>query len=245
MMKLFAKPKIPAAVLVRAEGRPIRVEVRVSARARSYRLAIPHRGNPVLTVPTHARWPDAEAFLDRQVAWLAARVKRAAPAVRFVDGASVPVRGLAHRIVATGRVRGRVEPGLEAGAPALFVPGLPEHLGRRLTDWLKAEALADLEARVAVHAATLGVRAASIRLRAQATRWGSCSSEGRLNFNWRLILAPPHVLDYVAAHEVAHLLEMNHSPAFWRTVEKALPDMAAGRAWLKAHGNELMAIGED
>jgi predicted metal-dependent hydrolase len=245
MMKLFARSKIPETVLVRAEGQPIRVAVRVSARARSYRLAIPHRGDPVLTVPAHARWPEAEAFLDRQTAWLAARIKRAAPATPFVDGATVPVRGVAHRIVATGRVRGRVEPGLDAGVPVLFVPGLPEHLCRRLTDWLKAEALADLEARVAVHTGTLGVRAASIRLRAQATRWGSCSSQGRLNFNWRLILAPPHVLDYVAAHEVAHLLEMNHSPAFWRTVEKALPDMAAGRAWLKAHGNELMAIGED
>jgi len=245
MMKLFAKPKIPETVFVRADGRPIRVAVRVSSRARSYRLAIPHRGDPVLTVPAHARWPDAEAFLGRQAAWLAARVKRAAPAVPFVDGAIVPVRGLGHRIVATNKVRGRVEAGVDDGAPVLFVPGLPEHLGRRLTDWLKAEALADLEARVAVHAGTLGVRAAAVRLRAQATRWGSCSSAGRLNFNWRLILAPPHVLDYVAAHEVAHLLEMNHSPAFWRTVERALPDMASGRAWLKAHGSELMAIGED
>jgi predicted metal-dependent hydrolase len=245
MMKLFARPKIPEAVFVRADGRPIRVAVRVSGRARSYRLAIPHRGDPVLTVPAHARWPDAAAFLDRQAGWLAARVKRAAPAVRFIDGATVPVRGHDHRIVATGRLRGRVEIGLDEDVPALFVPGLPEHLGRRLTDWLKTEALADLEARVAAHTQTLGVRAASIRLRAQATRWGSCSSQGRLNFNWRLILAPPHVLDYVAAHEVAHLLEMNHSPAFWRTVEKALPGMAAGRAWLKAHGNELMAIGED
>jgi predicted metal-dependent hydrolase len=246
MMKLFARPKIPEAVFVRAFGQPIRVAVRVSARARSYRLAIPHRGDPVLTLPAHARWPEAEAFLDRQTAWLAARIKRAAPAIPFVDGATVPVRGLAHRIVATGRVRGRVEVGCDdAGVPVLFVPGLPEHLGRRLTDWLRAEALADLEARVAIHTQTLGVRAASIRLRAQATRWGSCSSQGRLNFNWRLILAPPHVLDYVAAHEVAHLLEMNHSPAFWRNVERALPGMAAGRAWLKAHGSELMAIGAD
>jgi predicted metal-dependent hydrolase len=244
-MKLFAKPKIPEAVFVRADDRPIRVAVRVSARARSYRLAIPHRGDPVLTIPAGARWPDAEAFLGRQTAWLAARVKRAAPTVPFMDGAVVPVRGRDHRIVATGGLRGRVEVGIDSGAPALFVPGLPEHLARRLTDWLKAEALADLEARVAVHTRVLGVRASAIRLRAQSTRWGSCSSQGRLNFNWRLILAPPHVLDYVAAHEVAHLLEMNHSPAFWRTVERALPDMAAGRAWLKAHGSELMAIGTD
>jgi predicted metal-dependent hydrolase len=245
MISLFSKPKFPEAAFARAEGGPIRVAVRVSSRARSYRLSIPHRGDPVLTVPQYARWPDAEAFLNRQAAWLAARIKRAAPAVPFAEGSVVPVRGVGHLVMATNVVRGRVASGTHEGAPALFVPGTAEHRARRLTDWLKAEALRDLEARVAIHTQTLGVRASAVRLRAQSTRWGSCSSQGRLNFNWRLILAPPHVLDYVAAHEVAHLLEMNHSPAFWRAVEKALPDMARGRAWLKAHGGELMAIGED
>ncbi len=81
----------------------------------------------------------------------------------------------------------------------------------------------------------------AITLRSQSSRWGSCSSSGNINYNWRLILAPPHVLDYVAAHEVAHLVEMNHSAAFWTTVERTLPDMARGRAWLKAHGRDLMA----
>jgi hypothetical protein len=245
MISLFSKPKFPEAAFARGESGPIRVAVRVSKRARSYRLSIPHRGDPVLTVPQHARWPDAEAFLNRQTGWLAARIKRVAPAVHFSDGSVVPVRGIGHLIVATNKVRGRVAAGTAEQGPALFVPGAPEHRARRLTDWLKAEALRDLEARVAIHTQTLGVRASAVRLRAQATRWGSCSSQGRLNFNWRLILAPPHVLDYVAAHEVAHLLEMNHSPAFWRTVEKALPSMASGRAWLKAHGGELMAMGED
>jgi len=83
----------------------------------------------------------------------------------------------------------------------------------------------------------------AISMRSQSTRWGSCSSTGKLNFNWRLILAPPYVLDYVAAHEVAHLVQMNHSTAFWRTVEKALPTMARGRDWLKEHGRELMVYG--
>ena len=85
------------------------------------------------------------------------------------------------------------------------------------------------------------VEVRQVRLRSQSSRWGSCSSTGNINYNWRLILAPPHVLDYVAAHEVAHLVEMNHSPAFWATVERALPDMDRGRAWLKAHGRDLMA----
>ena len=80
-------------------------------------------------------------------------------------------------------------------------------------------------------------------MRSQSTRWGSCSTTGRLNFNWRLVLAPPFVLDYVAAHEVAHLVEMNHSDAFWRVVEKTLPDMERGREWLRVNGRELMVYG--
>ncbi|HTJ57970.1 MAG TPA: SprT family zinc-dependent metalloprotease [Devosiaceae bacterium] len=242
MIALFQK-QWPASTEARIDGKAIAVAVRVSERARSYRLSIPHHGSPVLTVPRHGRWSEAVAFLNRHTPWLAARLKHAATPVVFADGARVPVRGVEHLIVGTGKLRGRVEAMDIEGAPALLVPGEPEHQGRRLTDWLKAEAQRDLEARVAVHAATLGVTAKSVRLRSQSTRWGSCASSGRLNFNWRLILAPPHVLDYVAAHEVAHLVEMNHSPAFWAATAKALPDMARGRAWLKAHGGQLMAYG--
>jgi predicted metal-dependent hydrolase len=245
MINLFAKPRFPDSTEARIGGRAVPVAVRVSARARSYRLSIPHHGRPVLTVPRHGRWAEAQAFLNRHSAWLEARLKRVVPRIAFAEGALVPVRDVEHLVIATGRLRGRVEAGAYQGAPTLLVPGAPEHLGRRLTDWLKAEAQRDLEARVAVHAARLGVIARSVRLRSQATRWGSCASTGRLNFNWRLILAPPFVLDYVAAHEVAHLVEMNHSPAFWRTVEKIRPDMARGRAWLKAHGGRLMAYGQE
>lgn len=242
MIALLQK-KWPEATEARIDGRLVRIAVRVSARARSYRLSIPHHGGPVLTVPRHGRWSEAEAFLNRQIGWLAARLKRAAAPVSFEAGARVPVRGVPHLIVATGRVRGRVEPTEIEDEPALLVPGEPQHQARRLADWLKEEAQRDLDERVMVHTGRLGVVAKSVRLRGQSTRWGSCSSAGRLNFNWRLILAPPFVLDYVAAHEVAHLVEMNHSAAFWATVEKTLPDMSRGRAWLKAHGGQLMAYG--
>ena len=126
---------------------------------------------------------------------------------------------------------------------ALLVPGETEHRSRRLTDWLKGEASAELAKRCAVHAGNLGVEVKSISMRSQSTRWGSCSSTGKLNFNWRLILAPPFVLDYVAAHEVAHLLEMNHSQDFWDVVERTLPTMERGREWLRVHGRELMVYG--
>lgn len=242
MIALFQKP-IPTTAETSIDGRQVAVTVRVNPRARHYRLSIPHGGPPVLTVPRNGRWRDAEAFLERQKSWLAVRLRRVAEPVIFAPGAMVPLRGIDHLLVATGKVRGRVEPGSVEGRPALLVPGEPAHQQRRLIDWLKTEAQRDLDQQVAVHARTLGVTVKSVAMRSQSTRWGSCSSSGRLNFNWRLVLAPPFVLDYVAAHEVAHLVEMNHSPAFWRTVEQALPDMARGRAWLKAHGRQLMVYG--
>jgi len=236
------KPKIPASTELRIDGRMVSVAVRIHARARSYRLSLPTSG-PVLTLPPNGKWPEAEAFLLRHINWLAARINRAPEAVHLGDGGTVPLRGTRHRIIGTGKVRGRVEPSVVDGESVLLVPGDPAHQARRLVDWLKAEAAIDLAARTAIHAERLGVTVRSIKMRSQSSRWGSCSSTGNLNYNWRLIIAPPHVLDYVAAHEVAHLVEMNHSEQFWATVKRTLPDMERGRAWLKAHGRELMLYG--
>ena len=244
-MNLFfrAKAKIPASTVVEIDGAPVVVAVRVNARARSYRLSIPHSGGPLLTLPPHGKWAEAEAFLLRHHNWLAARLHRAPAGARFSHGGVVPLRGVDHRIVGTGRIRGRVEVAEMDGEKVLLVPGETAHQARRLTDWLKDEAQADLAGRTAIHAARLGVTVKNVRMRSQSSRWGSCSSSGNINYNWRLVLAPPFVLDYVAAHEVAHLVEMNHSPAFWATVKRTLPDMERGRAWLKAHGRQLMAHG--
>jgi predicted metal-dependent hydrolase len=242
MLKLL-RQNFPEAVETEVDGRAVAVVVRISQRARNYRLSIPHSGGPVLTIPAHGRWAEAESFLRRHTGWLAARLERAPRPVAFVTGAIVPVRGVPHRIRGTGRVRGQVEVERGEGQAILHVPGTPEHRPRRLVDWLKAEAERDLRRRVGVHARALGVTVKAVRLRAQSTRWGSCSSRGSLSFNWRLILAPPFVLDYVAAHEVAHLVEMNHSAAFWRTVARICPNTERGRAWLRAHGAELMAYG--
>jgi predicted metal-dependent hydrolase len=244
-MNLFfrAKAKIPASTTIEIDGAPVTVTVRVNARARSYRLSIPHSGGPLLTLPPHGKWVEAEAFLARHRNWLAARIRRAPEATSFADGGTVPLRGVDHRIVGTGRVRGRVEVAEMDGETVVLVPGDIAHQARRLTDWLKEQAQADLAARTAIHAARLGVTVKSVRMRSQSSRWGSCSSSGNINYNWRLVLAPPFVLDYVAAHEVAHLVEMNHSAAFWATVKRTLPDMEKGRAWLKAHGRQLMVYG--
>ena len=230
----------PRTTQLTLDGVEVSIAVKVSKRARSFRLSLPAAG-PLLTLPEGARWADAEAFLYRHRHWLAARLPRTALAQRLEAGARLPLRGVPHLVVATGALRGRVEAGGSDAGPVLHVPGDMAHQPRRLYDWLKAEALADLTAQSAFHARRLCVEVKQVRLRSQSSRWGSCSSSGNINYNWRLILAPPHVLDYVAAHEVAHLVEMNHSPAFWATVERTLPDMDRGRAWLKAHGRELMA----
>lgn len=238
----FGKQKWPEVTSAQVDGQTVDVVVRVHARAKHYRLAINAGGKPVLTVPPHGRWGEAEDFLNRHQGWLAARLKRAPGGIAFVDGAVIPVRGTDHLIVAAEKVRGQVEIIAEE-RPVLLVPGGPKHMSRRLLDWLKREAKADLEEAVALHAENLSVRPTGLTMRDQSTRWGSCSSAGRLNFNWRLVLAPPFVLDYVAAHEVAHMVEMNHSAAFWSTVTSTLPDMDRGRAWLKAHGRKLMVYG--
>lgn len=232
--------KPPSITHIDLDGVRTSVTVKTSKRARSFRLSLPVSG-PLLTVPEGARWTDAQAFLNRHRHWLAARLPRNAQAQMLRVGATLPLRGVPHLIVAAGTLRGRVEIGTEEEKSILRVPGAAEHQPRRLYDWLRAEALSDLETRTALHAGQLAVEVRQVRLRSQASRWGSCSSAGNISYNWRLVLAPPFVLDYVAAHEVAHLVEMNHSPAFWATVARTLPDMERGRSWLKAHGRALMA----
>jgi predicted metal-dependent hydrolase len=126
----------------------------------------------------------------------------------------------------------------------VIVPGAPEHLPRRLTDFLKAEARREIAARAAAKAATLGRPIAALTLRDTRSRWGSCSRSGRVAFSWRLILAPEWVLDYVVAHEVAHLAELNHGPRFWTACAGLTDsDVKTARAWLKRHGAELHAYG--
>ncbi len=127
----------------------------------------------------------------------------------------------------------------------LLVAGREEHLRRRVIDFLKKEARRDLDRAVMRHAMMLGVRVKAIRLRDQTSRWGSCSSSGTLSFSWRLVMAPPFVLDYLAAHEVAHLHEMNHGPRFWHLVESVCAETKQARAWLNKEGLRLHAIGAD
>ncbi len=118
------------------------------------------------------------------------------------------------------------------------------HTARRVIDFFKREVRRDVERASRRYALALGVTIKRIGVRDQVSRWGSCSTSGVLSYSWRLIFAPPYVLDYLAAHEVAHLVEMNHSPRFWRLVERLCPDLRRAKAWLDVHGKDLHRYGE-
>lgn len=240
---------------VTALGAP--VEVRRHPSARRMTLKVSHtRRAIILTVPNGVRLEEAGNFLARHIDWVRDKLGEVPDARPFADGGELPVRGIRHRICFVGdrnpadigaqRMRGEVvwsKPAADGGPPLLCVAGLNEHAPRRLQDWLTAQARKDLSDRVAYHAKVLGLRPRRISVRDQTSRWGSCSSTGQLCFSWRLLLAPSHVLDYVAAHEVAHLKEMNHSARFWALVARTFPEMSRSKAWLNAHGRELHCYG--
>lgn len=215
---------------------PIEITLRRSARARRFSLRVSRLdGRVTLSLPLRAREADALAFAQSQEDWLR-RALAAMPATPRLDfGAEFPLEGAPHRLVpGMGRVI-RVTDG------ALAVPGDPAQMGRRLAAHLKTRARDRLAAASDHFAARLGRPYASLVLRDTRSRWGSCTHDGRLMYNWRLIMAPPLVLQYVCAHEVAHLAEMNHSAAFWAVVERLMPGHAPHRAWLKTHGQTLQA----
>ncbi|MEO0751674.1 MAG: SprT family zinc-dependent metalloprotease, partial [Pseudomonadota bacterium] len=148
-------------------------------------------------------------------------------------GASLPVEGTLRTIVQGQGCPVRLHP------DHIEVPGPPDRVGPRLAAWLKHLARDRLAAASDGYAAQIGRSYSRMSLRDTRSRWGSCSAEGRLMYSWRLILAPPDALDYVAAHEVAHLREMNHSPAFWSIVARLRPDYDIHRRWLRTKGNSL------
>ncbi len=241
---------MPARASLKLDGIPATVEVRRHPAARRLTLRVSRTQRAViLTLPVHSDLTEASRFIDRNIDWLRERLDAVPNAAPFHDGAAIPLRGATHRLRFTGALRSSKIVRLVAGsdvAPALIeVSGLSEYAPRRLVSWLMDEARADVSARVSFHAARLKLSPGRISVRDQKSRWGSCSSTGQLSFSWRLVLAPPHVLDYVAAHEVAHLAEMNHGPRFWALVRKTMPDMEGARIWLNDHGADLHRYGID
>lgn len=218
------------------------LELRRHPRARNLTLRVNTATRKIVaTIPKRASKREAVGLIVANYAWIIERISTAPVAMAFVDGSEIPLRGRSHRIRFVARTAGRgVVKAIEGvDGPELHVAGRPEHCPRRLKDWLIKTAKNDLEMQATRHAQALGVSYRRISVRDQASRWGSCSSTGTLSFSWRLILAPPEILDYVAAHEVAHLKEMNHSPAFWRLVAELCPDFKAAERWLTSEGPDL------
>jgi predicted metal-dependent hydrolase len=242
---LFRRTSAPSTITVDYGGEVFLVRLRSHRQARRYTLRIHSvTREVVLTMPPRGSVRQASAFAQKHAAWIAARLERLPDAAPFADGMMLPLRGLDHRIVHRGGARGTVWIETGAGGERLLcVAGAAPHIPRRVRDYLKREAKFDLETASRLAAAVLGVAIKRVSVRDQSSRWGSCSTTGLLSYSWRLILAPPFVLEYLAAHEVAHLVEMNHSRAFWRLVERICPHMSRAKAWLDAYGTGLHRYG--
>lgn len=228
---------------IEIEGRNLRVVVREHAAARRLTMRLSPCGEELrLTVPRRTSARAVAAFLERHRDWAGERLASRPASLLVADGAVLPFRGTSLRIVSDPLSRATALHAAGDGTFRLNVGGDPQHLSRRVKDALVREARRDLQAAVERHSAAAGVRPAGLSLKDTRSRWGSCSTSRRLSFSWRIVLAPPAALDYLAAHEVAHLREMNHGPAFWALCRELCPGMDEGKAWLRAHGGALHAI---
>ena len=221
-------------------GRAVPLRIRRNARARRLILRIDgERDGVVVTLPRHVPVEEGLDLARGKAAWIVRQLDRLAPRIPFADGAVVPVLGVDYRV--------RFDPAgrkpVHRGGGEIVLAGHPEHLARRLTDWLRGEAKRLIAPRAHAKAETLGRSPAAITVRDTRSRWGSCSVDGKLSFSWRLVMAPEHVLDYVVAHEVAHLVERNHGPRFWDLAAELTSDVKSARAWLNAFGARLHRYG--
>lgn len=220
---------------------PLRIVENDRAKRLTLRIDAGGKGLRV-TVPPGLRQSEVDRFLDRHRGWLETRLAKLPDRPQVRPGVKVPLRGVAHLIVHEPGRRGTAAVGESDGMPALIVSGDRVHLPRRVADFLKREAKRDIEPLVAKHTAAVGRSAKSIRFKDTSSRWGSCTADGGLSFSWRIMMAPPTVIDYLVAHEVAHLREMNHGPKFWALCRELCPRTEDARAWLKRNGNALQAI---
>lgn len=239
----FALKRAPEQLTVEIADREVAVAIRRNARARRLILRVDSAARaPILTLPSRTSFAQAETFLKKNIGWLQSRLDRQPDDIPFRDGAIFPLRGEPCRIVHRGG-RGLVMLEESEGERLLVVPGDAPHVARRVAEWLKREARRDFETAVALYARALRTEPKAIRIGDAKSRWGSCSAGGTLTFSWRLIFAPPEVLSYLAAHEAAHLCEMNHGRRFWELVRYLMPHNHTARQWLKTHGAGLHPIG--
>ena len=220
--------------LLRIDGRAVELKVKLNPSARRLIVKVhPATGDVIVIAPTKRALDRAVEFARGESDWIARQLAQVPARVVLTPGAHVPLRGKDHLIQKGDYGPVSIEPGV------IRVSGLSEHMPRRIVDYLKKQAKRELEEKSFAYGAKLGIKPKRITVRDTASRWGSCSSTRSLSFSWRLILAPTFVLDYVVAHEVAHMKEMNHGDDFWAIVEDLIGDVMPAQNWLRLHGSAL------
>jgi len=220
-------------------GRELPLRVFENPRAKRLTLRIEAGGKGLrITVPPGLPEREVQSFLKRHQGWIESRITKLPDQPGVRPGVKIPIRGVPHLIMHQPG-RGTVDL-LEGNV--LLVHGDPSHLPHRLADYLKGQVKRDIETLVVRHTATVGRKAKAVRFKDTKSRWGSCTSDGVLSFSWRIGMAPPAVINYLVAHEVAHLIEMNHGPQFWKLCQELCPDTERCKAWLKRNGSALQAI---
>ena len=239
-----ASPSLPERLALDLGDETVDVELRVTTRGKHIRLQVRRDGDVRIVAPADAELARIEAFIAGRRTWIAGKRARKLElaggprrlglqeaGVVWLNGRSIAI----HQNGSAGRSVARLTDG------HLNVAGPASQRGEAIERWYRRTAREKLPMLVAHEAARLGLEYSGVAIRAQRTRWGSCASKTRsISLNWRLMLAPPDVQRYVVVHELCHLVEANHSRAFWRTLDAAMPDWRAHSAWLREHGHEML-----
>ncbi len=221
------------------QGTAIAVGVERSVKAKRIRLRVSRRtGAVVLVLPRRASVEKGRDFAVSKSAWIAEQLRRLPPKRVFQDG--MPLTFLGRDVVIRHSPAARR--GVWSAGNVVWVSGAAEHLDRRVRDFLKSEFAAYALAKARETAAKIDAKVQKLTVRDTVSRWGSCSRTGHVSLSWRLGLAPLYVADYVIAHEIAHLAQMNHSAAFWRVVAGLCPDYERAEAWLKKNADYLYSF---
>jgi predicted metal-dependent hydrolase len=232
----------PEPCVMQIEGQEIKLTFKRNMRCKRMIMRVAKDGaGLMITLPKRTTQAEALRFAHASKAWVLKNISNRMPAVAFEDAVAVPFRGEIYSIVCPGGRRGLVQ--LDQVTKSIIVPGDLAHVNRRLTDWFKQQAVKDLTLASEHYAIAMGVEYSALSVRDQSSRWGSCSAARALSYSWRLVLAPRYVLDYVAAHEVAHICEMNHGPRFWRLVLTHCKQAKEARTWLKHDARDLHRYG--
>lgn len=223
-------------------GVPARLSVNPRARRLSIRIDA-RAGEAVLVAPSERKLGDVVAFARSKAQWMRQRLAERPQGTPLEPGGTVALFGRPTRLVATGGA-GAARLTEDPDGPLIVSGGEGEAFARRVENLFKRVARETLQARTDVHLRALGLRPVKMSIADPKSRWGSCSPHNRtIRYSWRVIMAPHAVIDYLAAHEVAHLVHADHSPAYWSVVQRLVGDHRPHRKWLRDNGPALHAVG--